>query len=71
LFIEGLEKIKSKFASIEHVGPKWVADFLEVTEKEDRDIIIRRAYEKISELLDIMKIDSWEGLMKTRRTEEA
>ncbi len=61
LIIEGLEKIKSKFASVEHIGPKWVADFLEVIEKEDRDIIMRRAYEKISELLDSLKISSWEG----------
>jgi hypothetical protein len=38
-----------------------VADFLEVTEKEDRDIIMRRAYEKINELLDILRISSWEG----------
>jgi hypothetical protein len=49
---------KSKFASIEHIGPKWVADFLEVADKEDRDIIMRRAYEKISEILDILKISS-------------
>ncbi len=60
LIIEELEKIRSKFASVEHIGPKWVADFLEVTEKEDRDIIMRRVYEKISELLDILKISSWE-----------
>ena len=61
LVVEGLEKTRSKFASIEHIGPKWVADFLEVTEKEDRDIIMRRAYEKINELLDILRISSWEG----------
>lgn len=61
LVIEGLEKIRSKFASVDHIGPKWLADFLEVTEKEDRDIIMRRAYEKISELLDILKIFSLEG----------
>jgi hypothetical protein len=48
----------SKFASIEHVGPKWVADFLEVADKKDRNIIMRRAYEKISELLDILKVSS-------------
>ena len=60
LVIEGLEKIRSKFATIDHIGPKWVADFREVTEKEDRDIIMRRAYEKISELLDILKISLWE-----------
>ncbi len=59
LVIEGLEKIKNKFASVEHIGPKWVADFLEVTEREDRDIIMRRAYEKINELLDLLHISAW------------
>jgi hypothetical protein len=60
LIREGLEKIRSKFASIEHIGPKLVADFFEITNKEERDIIIRRAYEKVSELLDILKISPWE-----------
>lgn len=59
LVVEGLGKIKSKFASVEHIGPKWVADFLEVTEKEDRDIIMRRAYEKVNELLDSLHINAW------------
>jgi hypothetical protein len=59
LVIEGLRKIRSKFASVEHIGPKWVADFLEVTEREDRDIIVRRAYEKINELLDLLYISAW------------
>jgi hypothetical protein len=54
------ERIRSKFVSIEHIGPKWMADFLEVTEKEDRDIIMRRVYEKVSKLLDILGISSWE-----------
>jgi hypothetical protein len=57
---EGLRKIRSKFASVEHAGPKWIADFLEVTEKEDRDIIIRNAYEKIAEFLDTLGIPSWD-----------
>ena len=59
LVIEGLGKIKNKFASVEHIGSKWVADFLEVTEREDRDIIMRRAYEKINELLDLLHISAW------------
>ena len=59
LVLEGLEKIRGKFASIEHVGPKWVADFLEITEKEDREIVIRRAYEKVNELLDLLQIEPW------------
>ncbi len=53
---EGLGKVRGKFASVEHIGPKWVADFLEIEEKEDREIIMRRAYEKVSELLDTLKI---------------
>lgn len=57
LVIEGLGKIRSKFASVEHIGPRWVADFLEMAEKEDRDIIVRRAYEKINELLDLLCIN--------------
>lgn len=60
LVIEGLGKIRNKFVSIEHIGPKWVADFLEIPDKEDREIIIRRAYEKITELLDILKINEWQ-----------
>jgi hypothetical protein len=33
----------------------------EETEKEERDILIRRAYEKVSELLDGLKINMWEA----------
>ena len=62
LVLEGLGKIRTKFASVEHIGPRWVADFLEVTEKEDRDIIVRRVYEKINELFDLMRINEWAGL---------
>jgi hypothetical protein len=40
--------------------PKWVADFLEVVESEDREIVMRRAYEKVNELLDALRIKSWE-----------
>ncbi|GBD98044.1 hypothetical protein BMS3Abin07_00051 [bacterium BMS3Abin07] len=65
LVIEGLKKIRAKFASVEHVGPKWIADFLEINEIEDREIIMRRAYEQVSELLDMLRISAWkegEGL---------
>jgi len=60
LITEGLGKIKAKFNSVEHVGPKWVADFLEIKEGEDREIIIRHAYEKIADLLDTLKISEWQ-----------
>ena len=61
LVIEGLGKIRSKFASIEHIGPKWVADFLEIENKDDREIIMRRAYEKVTEFLDRLNIPEWEN----------
>jgi hypothetical protein len=56
---EGLAKIRSKFASIGHIGPKWVADFLENTDKEEREIVVRRAYEKAAELLDLLGVKEW------------
>lgn len=60
LVLEGLGKIRAKFASVKHAGPAWVADFLEITEKEDREILMRRTYEKVNELLDILGIPSRE-----------
>jgi hypothetical protein len=59
LVIEGLGKIRAKFASVEHVGPTWVVDFLEITDREDREIVMRRAYEKVNELLDLLKVEPW------------
>ena len=56
---EGLAKIRSKFASIEHIGPKWVADFLEIADGEEREIVIRRAYEKTAGLLDRLDVKEW------------
>ena len=32
----------------------------EITEKEDREIIMRRAFEKVNELLNALRISSWE-----------
>ncbi len=60
LVIEGLRKIRSKFQTVEHVGPKWVADFLEITDTGDRAIRIRDAYETVSRLLDLLAIDPWD-----------
>ena len=60
LVLEGLGKIKSKFASMEHVGPKWVTDFLVVEDDEERSIIKRRAFEKITSLLNRLEIEEWD-----------
>lgn len=49
---EGLEKIAKQFASEKHVGPKFVADFEEVTDTEEREILERDAYEQVTFLLE-------------------
>ena len=49
---EGLEKIKDKFASEKHIGPKFVADFEELDDPEEREILERDAYEKVTYLLE-------------------
>lgn len=61
LVIEGLGKIRSKFLSPEHVGPVWVADFLEMNNDEEIARIRRDAYEKVSYVLDHLGIREYEG----------
>jgi hypothetical protein len=48
---EGLEKITEKFESPEHIGPKFVADFEELTDPEERDLVQRDAFERVDYLL--------------------
>lgn len=48
---EGLRKISEKFASVEHMGPRFVADFDDVQEDEERARIHRDAFEKVDYLL--------------------
>jgi hypothetical protein len=61
LVMEGLGKIRSKFSTLQHAGPKWVADFLESNGQEEREILMRRAFEKVLELLDALKVAEWNG----------
>jgi hypothetical protein len=51
LVAEGLTKLQEKFASPEHTGPQWVADFDEIDDPETRAIRQRDAYERVSNLL--------------------
>jgi hypothetical protein len=44
---EALQAIAEKFASPEHVGPTHVADFEDLTDREDRLRIRRDAYERV------------------------
>ena len=51
LVAEGLRKIREKFLSPIHIGPKSVADFEEITDREARDLRQRDAFERIDHLL--------------------
>jgi len=51
LVLEGLRKIREKFLSPDHVGPKSVADFEELTDPEARAMLQRDAFERVSYLL--------------------
>jgi len=53
---EGLEKIAKHFASEKHVGPRFVADFEEITEPEEREFRERDAYEKVGYILQKLGI---------------
>jgi hypothetical protein len=61
LVTEGLGKIRSKFLSPEHIGPAWVADFMEVEDPDEIARVRRDAYEKVSRLLDQLEIGQYEG----------
>ena len=52
---EGLDKIAQKFASPEHVGPKFVADFEAPTDPEARARLQRDAFERVSRLLEKLR----------------
>ncbi len=56
LIREGLDKIKKHFSSLDHIGPKFVADFEEVADKDERARIMRDAYERIQALLKNLAI---------------
>jgi hypothetical protein len=47
-----LEKLKSKFATIEHAGPADVIAFLELYEKEEAEMIRRNVFEHINRLIE-------------------
>ena len=53
---EGFRKIADKFATVTHVGPKFVADFEDVQEPEERAALMRDSFEKMDYLLRALKI---------------
>ena len=53
---EGLQKIAEKFASPEQVGPKFVADFDDISDPDARAVRTRDAYERVAYLLGTLGV---------------
>lgn len=51
---EALQIFSEKFASTEHSGPTWVADFYEQEDAEERAITKRACYERMNTLLELL-----------------
>ena len=54
---EGLGKIKAKFSTVDGIGPNWVANFLEVSDLEERARIQRQAFELTNTLMEKLDIE--------------
>jgi len=53
---EGLGKIRAKFSTVDGIGPNWVADFLEISDLEERARIQREAFELINTLMEELHV---------------
>jgi hypothetical protein len=53
---EGLRKIAEKFASPEHMGPKFVADFEDIQDQDVRAQRTRDAFERVNYLLRVLGV---------------
>jgi len=60
LVLEGLSKIRNKFLEVDALGPVSVADFMEVTDPDEREGIERDAFEQVTALLDALDIKPFE-----------
>lgn len=56
LIQEGLGKIKAKFDDTDAAGPVWVANFLEIDDEEEKEIVKRDVFERVNTLLDALNI---------------
>ena len=53
---EGLGKIHAKFLTVDSIGPSWVADFMEIIDKEEQERIKRESFELLNTLMDRLSI---------------
>ena len=57
LVLEMRKKLAGKFASVDHAGPKDVADFIDLEDEEGTEMIKRDAYEQVQALLNYLDED--------------
>lgn len=63
LILEGLQKIRAKSLVIDGFGPVAYTDFLLVEDNEERQLLMRDAFERASALLDELGIEPYgEGM---------
>jgi len=53
---EGLQNIAEAFSRINGVGPISIADFEEIPPSEDRDLLLRDAFERVNALLEKLDV---------------
>ncbi|NPV58757.1 MAG: hypothetical protein HPY75_03715 [Actinobacteria bacterium] len=63
LILEGLQKIRAKFKEIDGLGPAAYADFLLAADIEERQLLIRDAYERVNSLLDELGVEPYEEVL--------
>lgn len=56
LVLEALSNIRQKFSSPDDYGPTAVAAFLEITDKQERDIMRQRAYQTVQLFLNTIQM---------------
>ncbi|MBC7247558.1 MAG: hypothetical protein H5T73_07250 [Actinobacteria bacterium] len=60
LILEGLRKMRARFKEIDGIGPAAYADFLLAIDSEDRQLLIRDAYERVNAFLDELGVEPYE-----------
>lgn len=56
---EGLGKIKAKFESLDMIGPKWIVNFEEIEDDEEKDMLRRDSFERVNAFLDELNIQPY------------
>ena len=64
---EALGNIREKFATPAHIGPKHVADFYGVTDRDAREILLRDASERVMAWVGALNGDRESGTFPRRR----